>query len=812
MHVCPTSQLSAPGRGELLLIALALAFGWLGAASLALQRNDALSLIAMGVLSTAAISAHVWLDRVAKGRDLFLLPVVTLLTAFGLLAIARTAPNFVPRQLPSLGVATVAMLAVATSRDRLRWLWRFKYTWLLAAFLLLFVTLLFGVNPSGFGARLWLSFAGLFVQPSEILRLLVIAFLAAYFAERLENSQFSILNSQFSLQSLAPTILMWLVALALLVSQQDLGAATMLLLTFAFMLYLATGRARLPLVLLGALLVAGVIGYFVSERVAQRLNIWLNPWADPRGSSFQVVQSLIALASGGVFGQGINQGAPGYVPAVHTDFPFVMIGEELGLVGALAVIAAYAVLIGRTWRIALAATTPYSLLLAGGIAAAITVQVFAIIGGNLSLLPLTGVTLPFISYGGTSLVVSYFMVGLLVRLSADAAQQRSGPANSRPVRHLAAISTPKRPALRAMRLSLAMMGVLALATGYWGIARSAELVTRGDNPRRVDAELAIARGPIYDRNGMVLAESLVRAVNNGLPRYARVYSHSELAPVVGYYSQRYGVGGMESYADLTLRGQRTPWEALLHRPQVGNPITLTLDSTLQRRIVAALRATQPNTITRGAAVVLNWRAGEVLALASTPTFDLNALDDAWEALRQDPNAPLVNRATQGLYQPGMLLQWFLKIKAPRDKSQEENASDSQSWLLALDSLHLHERVPFELPNEAVPLPVSATYSETIGQGALRVTPLRVATTAASLAAGRAVTPTLLWNGESQVPAVDQLQPLASHSPFVTFAQIGPDQYVGWFVHIGDERVTVIALEQQTPDEAALQRVAEAARL
>lgn len=800
-----------------MLIALALTFGWLGAVSLALQRNDALSLIAMGVLSTVAMGAHVWLDRVAQGRDCFLLPIVTLLAAFGLLAIARTAPNFVPRQLLSLGVATVAMLAVATSRDRLRWLWRFKYTWLLAAFLLLFVTLLFGVNPSGFGARLWLSFAGLFVQPSEILRLLVIAFLAAYFAERLETGEWEVgSGNHFRLptsHSLAPTIAMWLVALTLLVTQQDLGAASLLLITFAFMLYLATGRAHLPLLLLGALLVAGAIGYFVSGRVAQRLNIWLNPWADPQGSSFQVVQSLIALASGGVFGQGINQGAPGYVPAVHTDFPFVMIGEELGLVGALAVIAAYAVFIGRTWRIALAATTPYGLLLAGGIAAAITVQVFAIVGGNLSLLPLTGVTLPFISYGGTSLVVSYFMVGLLVRLSADAVQQRSGQANSRPMRHPATISTPTRPALRAMRLSLAMVGALALATGYWGIARSAELVTRGDNPRRVDAELAIARGPIYDRNGIVLAESLVRAVNNGLPRYARVYPHPEPAPAVGYYSQRYGVGGMESYADLTLRGQRTPWEVLLHRPQVGNPITLTLDSALQRRIVAALRTTRPNTITRGAAVALNWHTGEVLALASTPTFDPNALDDDWEALRQDPNAPLVNRATQGLYQPGMLLQWLLEIKEPRIKNQEGDATDAQSWLLALGSLRLHERVPFELPNEAVPLPVSATYSETIGQGALRVTPLRIATTAATLAAGKAVTPTLLMTDNSRPnDSYSAQSSVLGHPSFITFAQIGPDRHVGWFVHISDERVTVIALEQRTPDEAALRRVAEAAQL
>ena len=419
-------------KTELLLITLALAFGWIGAVSLTLQNAGGAPLTAFALLSILAVVAHVWLNRVAPDRDIVLLPVTVALTAFGLLSVARVAPNFQNRQLVALCVAFAAFMAITASRDRLRWLRRFKYTWLIAAFALLIFTLIFGVNPSGFGARLWLSVAGLFVQPSELLRLLVIAFLAAYFAERLETAErprggdWRLVSAPHSPlptpHSLAPALAMWLVALVLLLSQQDLGAASLLLITYVFMLYLATGSARLPLLLIAALAVAGGIGYFVSARVAQRLDIWLNPWADPQGNAFQVVQSLIGVASGGVLGQGINQGRPGYVPAVHTDFPFVMVGEEFGLLGALALIACFAVLCLRGWRIALTSSTTsngwqaaYRRLLAGGLSTAIAVQVFVIIGGNLGLLPLTGITLPMVSYGGTSLLVSYIMVALLIQ-------------------------------------------------------------------------------------------------------------------------------------------------------------------------------------------------------------------------------------------------------------------------------------------------------------------------------------------------------------------------------------------------------------
>jgi cell division protein FtsW (lipid II flippase) len=785
---------------ELTLILCALAFGWVGAASLWLQRSNAGVLLAMALLSACAVITHVWLNRVAPARDPFLFPPVVLLTSFGLLSISRVAPNFLGRQMLSLIIATLALLVVASGHDQLRWLRRFKYTWLIAAFALLFATLLFGVNPAGIGARLWLSVAGAFFQPSEVLRLLLIAFLAAYFAERLENSDQRLHNAgnpphrelrQSPLsnpQSLLPTVAMWLVAFALLVTQQDLGAAMLLLVTFVFMLYLATGSARLPAALLVLLVVAGGAGYVFSSRVAQRIDIWLNPFVDPQGSSFQVVQSLIAVANGGLFGQGINQGRPDYVPAVHTDFPFVMVSEEFGLLGALALIAAFAVLCLRAWRVCIRSHTPYRLLLAGGIAAALSFQVFVIIGGNLALVPLTGVTLPFVSYGGSSLLVSYIAVGLLLRISADESSARSN----------AVLRRTARSAGHAMQISVMLLIAVAVTAGFWSVVQAQPLTVRSDNPRLIDAELAIERGSIVDRNGVMLAASERVTVTNNVPRFTRVYSHTSAAPAVGYYSQRYGAGGMEAFADATLRGSYSRMDDLLHRRRIGQPVTLTLDSALQSRLFNAISTTTTTTATRGAAVVMNWRTSEVLALVSAPSFDANQLDAQWDALRMSADAPLLNRATQGLYQPGGLLQWLVKT---------DNAKTETSWLLALGSLGFDKPVPFELKNEALPLPATATYSETIGQGQLRVTPLRIATTVATLTANQLITPTLLKTRPDDLRPDDLRPDDLTSDTFITFAPFGV-LHVGWLVQVKGDLVMVIALEQRTPDAPALRRVAD----
>ena len=804
---------------ELGLIVLGLVFGWLGGLSLWLQSHDPTILAALCLLTGLGVGAHFWLNRVAAARDPFLLPVALALTGWGFVISARVASNFLPRQAAWMVIGVLALCGVAASRDRLRWLRRFKYTWLLACLLLLAATLLLGVNPTGVGARLWLSVAGLFVQPSEILRLLMIAFLAAFFSERVAIGHWGVAMSgaawRFryrgrtladiwrSLVPLAPSFVMWLVALALLATQQDLGAAALLLLTFAFVLYLATGQAALPVMGMLMLVITGLIGYYLSSRVALRIDIWLNPFRDPQGTSFQIVQSLIAFASGGLFGQGPGQGRPDYVPAVHTDFPFAAIGEEYGLIGALALLALFALLTLRAWRIARRTQSAYALLLSGGIAALFCTQVFVIVGGNLGLLPLTGVTLPFISYGGSSLLVSFIAVGLLIRLSCDYLPQppvttpTPSSANAKGDYVFQVMPAQRSAARYGMLLCAILLAGLGLTAGYRNILQGDSLIVRDDNPRNVDAERAINRGAILSRDGTALAVSTVQASNQPFvtPSYIRQYPNPDTAPVAGYYSIQHGVGGIEAYADTRLRGQSSPFASLLHPVQSGAAFTTTVDLNQQARLSRALTGTV------GSGIILDWRSGEVLAMVSNPTYDPNTLDDNWDALRARADAPLINRATQGLYQPGALLQWLYS------GAKDASSNPSQAVLNwdASDRFQLGKSVPFELENASVPYPVTATYTETLGQGTLRLTPLRVAVSAASLAVGAPVTPTLTYHpGHANL---DSITPKVT-SQVTVLAQISQKTHVGWYVKIDKTMVVVLALEMNQPSIETLNAVVQ----
>jgi cell division protein FtsW (lipid II flippase) len=757
-HVSATpSQHAVEAR----LLAVCAALGVAGAAMLWLRNGSTAAGVAIASSIALSIALHAWLNRFAARRDPLLLPIAFALITLGLLVLTRVAENFTLRQTFSLAVSALAFAAVTASRDGLRWLKRFKYTWLAASFAILGATLLFGVNPSGAGARLWLRAGSFFLQPSELLRLLIIAFWAAYFAERQRMPPAARPPLRAVLIDTLPAIVMWLVAAGMLGSQQDFGAASLLVLTFAFMLYLATARKRLPLALIVAFLAAGIVGFLTSERVATRVRIWLDIDIDPQGRSFQVVQSLIAIASGGVFGQGLGLGQPGIVPAVHTDFPFVAIAEELGLIGALCMLALFALLCWRAWRITLRSPSPYVQLLTGGIAASLTVQVAVIIGGNMALLPLTGVTLPFISAGGSSLLVWMISVGLLIRLSADA--ESSG------VRALGARVAQRHTAM----LSVGIFAALGTAIVINMMPRAPGLVARRDNLRRVDDERRIARGSILSADGTVLASSVAAGAINGSPTFLRTYAITEASGAVGYLDERYGAGGLEAFSDAQLRGSRSGIEQLLHATQRGTPVTTTLDLDQQRAVLAQLNGSN------GAGIVLDWRTGAIRALVSAPGFDANQLERDWEALSKDASAPLLNRVTQGLYQPGPLLAWLYN-------------GDAQAFARdANDRFNLSRPAPFELENLVVPYPVTRAYSETIGQGALRVTPLRIALAVVERGGLAAPRPTLL---AAEVEPASVPSGALQAVRFETRAQTGLNQDVLWRITVDERHVTVIAIE------------------
>ena len=414
----------SPAAVERVLLGLAALFVATGFILLALlaRLSFALGLASLIVWVASFAAAHVLLNRFLPNRDPLLLPVTALLSGWGLVEIARLAPPFLQRQIMWLPISLAALLAVCAAPHDLRWLRRYRYTWLFAGLLLLAATLVFGVNPSGARVeRLWLQVGPIYLQPSEILKLLFIAYLSSYLAEKRQLIMMTGPRlGRFRLPALpylAPLLVMWGLAMLLLASQQDMGAALLFFFTFLAMLYIASGQAGYVVGGLGLFIVGMSVAYRLISRVALRVDIWWNPWVDASGRAFQIIQSLIALGAGGIIGQGLGQGTPNVIPVVHSDFVYAAIGEEFGLMGTLAVAALYSILMMRGFRSALCARAPFARLLGAGLATLIGLQAWVIMAGNADLIPLTGITLPFLSYGGSSLLASCVAIGLLLQVS-----------------------------------------------------------------------------------------------------------------------------------------------------------------------------------------------------------------------------------------------------------------------------------------------------------------------------------------------------------------------------------------------------------
>ncbi|MCP4540071.1 MAG: FtsW/RodA/SpoVE family cell cycle protein [Chloroflexi bacterium] len=648
---------SPTNRRERNLLLIAAAFLLVGTLTLSVS-NLALDIgyLALGILAftTSFAAAHIFLNRYLPHRDPLLLPVAALLTSWGILLIGRLAINFFMRQAIWLLISTALLLIVVWFSRDLRWLRRFRYTWLFGGLALLATTLILGVNPSGYGLRLWLGISGIYFQPSELLKLLMIVYMASYLAERRElliSERWQVWRWQLPpLAYVGPLLAMLGLAVVLLAWQQDLGAAMLFFFTFLAMLYLATNQWKYVLIGLVLFAIVGVIGYQFSSRVALRIDGWINPWPDAADRTFQIVQSLLAFGAGGIFGRGLGLGDPTYIPAVHTDFVFAATGEEFGLAGTLVIVALYGVLLLRGFRTAARAPRLFERFLAAGLTSGLVIQAWVIMAGNAKLAPIAGVTLPFISYGGSSLLTNFIALALLLRISNSTnTQQPSRQPSNKSLHHLAHV----------LSLGLAL---LAAVCGYWAVARAEYLRTRNDNPRRVLYEQRVVRGRILDRDGIVLAD--VDIAQDGT--VTRRYSVPEAVPPVGYASLRYGTGGIEATFDAELRGEadQSPWQIawgeLLHRPPHGRDVRLTLDAALQ------VQAQQSLGEQAGAVVLLDAATGEILAMASNPTFDPEQLNEMWGALSKDPRAPLVNRATQGLYQPGAALQTIILAEALHD--------------------------------------------------------------------------------------------------------------------------------------------------
>ena len=613
----------------------------------------------VGVVFGLYLVAHVVARFTVPYADPTLLPLVGLLTALGLTVIYR---------LESRGRAPAGRLG--GPRDRrpratLFWLRfdyrvleRYKYLFGISAVVLLLLPSVPGLGHRVNGVKLWIKVGPMQFQPGELAKIFMIIFLAGYLRDKREAL------AQGRLKDLGPLLLIWGASMLVLVQTSDLGSALLNFGIFLAMVYAATGR----FIYVGAGLALFVAGsaalYNALDRVQQRVTVWLHPWTDERVycsisgkldfrqncDSYQLVKSLYSIANGGYGGTGLGKGTfttvdgTQLIPYLNTDFIYSAIAQEVGLIGSAAVLLLVMVFVARGMRIALIAQDGFSKLLATGLTFGLALQTFIIVGGVLRVVPLTGITLPFVSYGGSSILSNFVMLALLLLVSNRAAAT--------------AVNTVNRQISRVAGLAMGLMILLIVATTYWQTWARPALAERQDNAIQRVAQFEIKRGPILSPS-RVLARNKERRVGDRT-FYLRRYPQGRLtAHVVGYSTVARARTGLERSLNSILTGSERSLSSLVDRsldrlngrPIVGDTVVTTLDVNGQRAALEALG-------TRcGAVVVLDPRTGRVRVMVSSPSYNPNDVEENFgriEKIRADctPASPLLNRASQGLYPPG----------------------------------------------------------------------------------------------------------------------------------------------------------------
>lgn len=378
------------------------------------------------LLVLLAILALAWVEFQprASQRDDLLPAFAVLLSALGLILVARVSPQLAAKQQWWLLTSLIVVLASGPACTNFRRLAAYKYLWVLGSLALFILLILFGEAING--AKLWISLGGLHFEPIEFIKLFIVFFLAAYLAETADViASVRVWSLRANAKYLGPLFIGWGVSVAILVLQRDLGMAALLLATFATLLYVAT--RRIDIVMAGfvifALAAVWAIGHFAY--VHTRVAVWRNPFSAPLGAGYQSSQGYYALSAGGLFGTGYRLGHPTFIPDAATDYIFAAFSEEFGWIGATLVLAIFLGVVRRILAIATEQPDLYAKLLATGLGATLGFQVFIIVGGVIGVFPLTGITLPFISYGGSSLVANFLLVALVWAISGRRPQSSS---------------------------------------------------------------------------------------------------------------------------------------------------------------------------------------------------------------------------------------------------------------------------------------------------------------------------------------------------------------------------------------------------
>lgn len=628
-------------------------------------------------LFAAFAAAHIGVRIFAPGADPAILPVVFTLSGIGITFVTRLQPDASLGQVIFLFLGVALMVGTLAVVKNLEVIKRYKYVLGIAGIVLLVLPMFIGTEI--YGSKLWIKIGGFQFQPGEFAKVLIVLFLAGYLAESrelLSISNRTVLGIKFPrLRLLYPLFIVWGVCLLVVAFERDLGSALLFYTIFLIMLYVATGRVSYVIIGL-ALLAVGAFGmYQIMSHVQVRVAIWLDPFSDAQNLGYQIVQSLFSLADGGLAGVGIGKGMADIIPVVASDMIFAAIGEEMGLLGGSAVLLLFMLFAVRGLTTAARAKSDLAAFSAAGLTAAISFQAFTIVGGVTKLIPLTGVTLPFMSQGGSSLLASFVIVALLLRAGDEATGRSTEIANTSTDLATAGYRTTvrgshmRRPALdtpesgllgrvalanrltRTVFLFTALFAVLIGNITYIQVIKASEYQDMPSNNHTINKARFIKRGSIITADGLTLAESVQQADGT----YARSYPNGNLAAhVVGYYSQQYGTMGIENTQNDTLTGSKdySSWQNALNSlagiSEPGNSVQLTIDSRIQRAAEQALAGRV------GAIVALDPRSGAVLAWASAPTFDNTNIQAAIEAANASGGADtsMYDRATLALYTPG----------------------------------------------------------------------------------------------------------------------------------------------------------------
>lgn len=666
---------------ELLLLCVAAPLVIVLFGMLAVNDGQALNLTTLGVplgIFVGFAVAHLIVRRFAPGADPAILPITFALSGIGIAFITRLAPELAMRQVMWLYLGIACMVAILVFLKSLDNIANYKYTLMIAGVILLLSPMIPGLGQEIYGSRIWLSLGPFSFQPGELAKICIVFFLAGYLAQNRE--MLSVFTWEVgpvrlpSLQTLLPLLVMWVMAFLVVVLEKDLGSALVFFLVFLVMLYAATGKKTYLATGLGLAAVAAVVLYAAFGHVQVRVETWLDPFADATGKGYQLVQTIYSLADGGLFGVGIGNGLSANIPVVESDFIFAAIAEEAGLLGAAGVLLLFLSFAIRGMVTAARAKSDVSSFIAVGLTSIIVLQAFIIVGGVTRVIPLTGLTLPFISQGGSSLLASFIIVGLLLRCGDEGTgvgeEMVSGTTAIGEGGVLGRVSLGKR-LTGTMILFSALFAILVANLTLVMVIKAEEYQNMPGNNHSIAREADIERGTISTYDGVVLAQS----VKNDDGSYSRSYPAGDLAShVVGYASSQYGTSGIEATYNDTLKGTQNyaTWQDALNSlagvGTAGNDVALTINSKIQQAAQDALSGYT------GACVVMDPETGAVLGMASAPTYDAADFDSLLSQSGSDSGGVFYNRATQALYAPGSTFKIVTLATAFEDGAASEDTT------------------------------------------------------------------------------------------------------------------------------------------